>query len=120
LRRAHGAPGRKAQLFRGFLLQGAGREERRRLPAALASTDRRDDERQLFDFGDDIAGCLFGLDVRLVPVELLQPRLEWLAIFLEIRRNRPVLLRPELLDLLFTLADEPQRHGLYAACRQSG
>jgi len=88
-------------LFRGFLLDGAGREGRRRLPAALAGTDGRDDERQLFDFGDDVAGCLLGLDLRLVAVELLQPRLEWLAVFFEIGRDGPVLLRDELPNLLF-------------------
>ena len=120
LRRPHRTPRRKPQLFRGFLLDGAGREGRRRLPAALAGTDGRDDERQLFDFGDDVAGCLLGLDLRLVAVELLQPRLEWLAILFEIGRDRPVLLRDELPNLLFALDDEPQRDGLHPTGRQTG
>jgi len=87
--------------------------------AALAGRDRRDHERQLLDCGDDVFRCLLGLDLGFVPFELLQPRLERLAVFLQIGRDGPVFLRDELPDFLLALDDQPQRDGLHPPCRQA-
>src|SRR6059036_1062535 len=84
---------REAQLLGGLLLHRAGGEGRGRLAPALAALHRGDDERQLRDRGDDALGGRFVFDLRLVPVELVQPRLERLAVLLEVGGDRPVLLR---------------------------
>ena len=120
LRGAHRAAGGEAELLGRFLLHRAGRERRRRLAAALAGGNRRHDKRQLLDFGDDGARCGFGFDLRLVPLELLEPRLERLAVLLQVGGNGPVLLRDELPDFFLALDDQPQRHGLHPTGRQAG
>src|SRR5882724_5665403 len=51
---------------------------------------------------------------------LVQPRLERLAVLLEIGLDGPVLLRDELADLLLALADQSQRYGLHPTRRQAG
>src|SRR5207249_919913 len=59
------------------------------------------------------------LDLRLVPVELVEPRLEDLTVLLEIGLDRPVFLWHELADPLLALDDQPQRHRLHAARRET-
>src|SRR5207244_1717799 len=86
LRDPHRDRRREAELLRGLLLQRAGAERRRRGPAPLALLDRRDVERQLQRFGDDRPRGGFVLDLRLLAVELVQPRLERLAVRSEERR----------------------------------
>ena len=120
LRRAHRPPGGKAQLFRRFLLHRAGRERGRRLAAAFSPLHRSHDERELLNFGDDVARRLLGFDLGLVPAELLEPRLKRLPVLLEIGGDRPVLLRHKLPDLLLALDDQTQGDRLHATRRQAG
>ena len=117
---AHRASGREAKLLGRFLLHRARRKGRRRLAAALAGRDRRHYKRQLFDFGDDGAGCRFGFDLRLMSREFLQPGLERLAVLLEVGGHCPVFLRDELPDFLLALDDQPQCDGLHPTRRQAG
>src|SRR3989449_11100671 len=90
------------------------------LPISLALLDRRDVERQFQRFGDDRPRGGFVLDLRLLAVELVQPRLERLAVLLEVGLDGPVLLRHELADLLLALADQAQRHRLDPSRGQAG
>ena len=53
-------------------------------------------------------------------VELLEPRLERLAVLLEVGGHGPVFLRHELPDFLFAFDDQPQRHRLHTPGRQTG
>src|SRR3989442_14903698 len=97
-------------LFRS--LQRAGAERRGRGAAALPLLHRRDAEGQRAGVRHDGlgGGCVF--DLRLVAVELVEPRLERLAVLLQIGLDGPVLLRHEAADLLLALADEAQGDGL--------
>src|SRR5881628_845619 len=110
----------KAQLLRGFLLQRAGAERRGRRAPPLALLDRADLEGELERIHHDRPRGRLVFDLRLFPLELVQPRLERLAVLLEIGLDGPVLLRHELADLLLALADQPQRYGLHPTRRQAG
>ena len=55
--------------------------------------------------------------VDLLAVELDQPRGEGLAVGFERRRDLPIFLRPEQLDLALAVDDQAQRHRLHPARR---
>src|SRR5207245_10086802 len=63
-----------------FLLQRAGAERRGRRAPALALFDRGDPERELERVRGDGPRGRFVLDLGLLPVELVEPRLELLAV----------------------------------------
>ncbi len=118
LRDAHGLLRAEAKFPRRFLLQGGGGERRRRVALDAAPLDRVDGEIAGFDLG---AGTIRQLGA--VQVELIEP----LAVQMrqpggergagrggEMRLDRPVLARPERLDLGFALADQPQCDRLHA------
>ena len=133
LREPHGAPRIEAEFARRLLLQGRGRERRRRVAAALLAVDGDDLEKAVTV---DAAGglrrgfegalgrarrALVGegelLDLAAAVLEHFQrkrlPAVRALGI------ERPVLLRLEGVDLLLALADHAQRRALHPARRQA-
>src|SRR5207247_4054682 len=60
-----------------------------------------------------------GAHVGLVALDLVEPRLERLAVLLEVGLDGPVLLRHEAADLFLALANQPQGDGLHPARRQA-
>jgi hypothetical protein len=76
-----------------------------------------DDERHFAASSDGLGGRLVPISVA---VELVEPRLECLAVLLELGLDGPVLLRHELPDLLFALANQSQGHRLHPPRRQAG
>src|SRR5690606_15240207 len=118
---AHGAIGAEAELARGFLLQGAGRERRRRVALDLLLLEAVDAELPRLDRGDRALGVGLARDVEaveLLTVEAAEASLEGGALGCGERRlDAPVFLRPERLDLVLALADQAQRHRLHAPGR---
>ena len=116
-------PGRaEAELARGFLLQGRGRERRKRVAANFAMLDRGDAEPAgLQDRVGGGAGLRLAVEIEAVEplaVEMRQSGGEALArLGREIDLDRPVFARAERLDFTFALADQAQCHRLHAAGR---
>src|SRR5207237_211864 len=79
---AHGDSRGEAQLLGRFLLQCAGAERRGRRAPPLALLDRGDRERELERVRDDRPRGRLVLDLRLFPVELVQPPLAPLGVLL--------------------------------------
>ena len=126
LRQAHGAAGAEAELARGFLLQGRGDERGRRATLALLARDFGDLEhavRRTHQFhprsfsGSAVAE---GELLDLVAVVAQQAGIEGLHRMRALRRDRPVLLRLERLDLFLALDDQAQRRRLHTAGGQPG
>ena len=121
LRHLHRAIGGKAELAGGFLLQGGGRERRRRVAADLLLFNVRDTQIRGIDA---VAG---GMGLRLIgqiefaeffAIEHRQAGLVRLPGWIgELRLDRPIFLRGEGLDLRLAFRDEPQRHRLHTAGR---
>ena len=117
---AHGSGRPEAQLARGLLLQGRGGEGRLRIALAALGFDARDGEAACaFQHRHGLLRLGFAVQVELVELAALQvgePRVEGRGFEgIQGRRDRPVLLRPEGLDLGLPLADQPQGHRLHAA-----
>ena len=115
LRDAHGLLRAEAQLARGFLLQGRGRERRRRIALALLAVHRQDGELalgRLVQRALDLARLRFGGEAELL--DLGAPVFDQLARetsapMLELGIDGPVLPRHEGGDLVLALADHAQR-----------
>ena len=118
---AHGAVGAHAQLAGSFLLQGGGREGRRRMPPGLFAVHAGAGEGSRFDRRDGSPGL--GLAGDGEPVELLSVEMgkaggkAVAARRQEIGVDRPVFPGPEALDLVFALAHQAQGDGLDPAGR---
>ena len=136
----HGALGGKAQLARGFLLQGRSRERRGGIAFALLALDPGDAQSADRRFGRRAGFGQLGAGggqqrpfhgvgpVAIGDAELSQffaaifgqPGAERLSRLGVIRFQRPILARLKTLDLLLALDDHPQRRRLHPASGQSG
>ena len=102
-----------------LLLEGRGRERRRRRALLRPDADLRDDRVRLRERLDVARGRLDVADVERLAVDAHELRREPLAALgLEERLDRPVLARHEARDLALALDDEADRDGLDAAGRQ--
>ena len=121
LRGAHRAIGAEAELARRFLLQGRGRERRRRVALHLALLEALDREVARLDRGDRALRVRLVGEVELVELLAVEPgqarREGGVARRREPGLEAPVLARLERLDLGLALADQAQRHRLHAAGR---
>ncbi len=118
LRHPHGGLRPHAQFAGGLLLQRRRGERRRRVAPDALALDRSHGERTGLDSRLGARGQFRVVEVELIEllaVQVGQPGSKGRAL----RRgegclHRPVLARPENLDLGFALTDQPQRHGLHA------
>ena len=120
LRDPHRVAGRKAELARGFLLQGRCREGRRRIARQRLGFDAVDGEMPRLHIG--FGGVCIGFvgdrqALDLVAAPARESRLERRAAHFELARDRPILLRNKGFDFAFAFDDEAQRHRLDAARR---
>ena len=121
LRDLHGARGRKAELARGFLLQGRGGEGRVGVALGGLGFHGGDVEGRGIERGLESTRFRFGADVEaadLAAVGADEPRRERRAVLrLQEGGERPIFPRPEFLDFQLAVADEAQGHRLHAAGR---
>ena len=120
LRNPHRVAGRETELARGFLLQGRGREGRRRIARQRLGFDAVDGEMPRLHIG--FGGARIGLvgdrqTLDLVAAPAREPRLERRAAHFELAGDRPILLRNKGFDFAFAFDDEAQRHRLDATRR---
>ena len=114
----HGVAGGIAELARGFLLQGRGREGWRRIAGQRLGFDHFDGEQPVFyrRFGQH---RLFFVDqvhfAELFAVMDGETGFERLTALLHLRRDRPIFLGLERLDFAFPFNDQPERYRLDAA-----
>ncbi len=121
LRYLHRAVGGEAELARRLLLQGRGRERRRRVALDRLRLDRGHLVGAGFQRRLDVAGHGLVRNIQaaeLVAVEAGDAGDEAAAVRrLQRHRDRPVFARLENFDLVFAVADQPQRYRLDAAGR---
>ena len=120
LRDPHRVAGRKAQLARGFLLQGRRGEGRRGIAGERLCLDLLDREAPGLHIGLGGHGVAFLADGQ--PVDLLalpadEPRGKALPALLHLGRDRPIFLRHEAFDLALALHHQAQRDRLHAPSR---
>ena len=117
----HRARWREAELARGLLLQGGGGEGRIGVAFDRLRLDRGDREARRLERRLERPRLLARADVEpgdLLAVGADEPGRERRAgLGLEMRDDRPVFARDELLDLDFAVAHKAQRHRLHAAGR---
>ncbi len=118
---AHGARCAKAQLARGLLLQGRGRERRRRVALDLLLLEVLDRELAALDQVEGALGGGFVGEIEAVQLLAVEPgkagREGLVARRREGRLDAPIFARQEGVDLGFALADQAQRHRLDPAGR---
>ncbi len=116
----HGALRGETQFAYGFLLQGAGRERRRRIPPAGCFLHLGDRITYGLEISDDVLRLLCSSDVGFLPTDRAQARLKRRRVS---RRhgsiNRPVFLRLKCLNFLLTFANNTQSDGLDASGTQA-
>ena len=121
LRDAHRHRRRKAELARGFLLQGRGGEGRKRVTFAGLRLDLPDAEARRIERG--LEGLGLGCRADIEPRDLLaigadEARFEGGARRrLQLRGDRPIFARHETLDLELPIANEAERDRLHAPGR---
>src|SRR5690606_31896662 len=76
LRHTHRLLGGEAEALGRLLLEGGGREGRWRVLGTLPPLDLGDDEGDAVDIGEDAAGALLVLEAELLPVDVVELRLE--------------------------------------------
>ena len=121
LRHEHGLGRSHAELVGGVLLERARREGRGRVRLGDALFDGRHLVRSRRERGERRVGLFLAPDLALLSLVLFQRRLEGgelLLPILQFRRDRPVLLRLERLDLPLALDDEPQCNRLHTPRRE--
>ena len=115
----HGLLGREVQPARGFLLQLARREGRKRVSLRLLALDAAHREGGAPEGLDDSLGLGVVGYLGLLAPDLRELGFERRRVgAFEGRRDRPVLFRLEVQDFLFTLADDSHGDGLDAAGRK--
>src|SRR6185437_14808991 len=120
LRKPHRALGPESESLGCFLLQCACRERRVRVLATLAPLDLG--YRESLESADIVENALRVGGVgylRLLSVDMMQLRREFLTGLLEQCRDRPVLDRLERAYLTLTLDYESQSDRLHSACRRA-
>ena len=119
LRELHGMAGRVAELARCLLLQGRGGEGRGRIAALRLAFDTGNEITPAFERGLQAkrGGLIGDIELlKLLAADGKKPRLKRLVLCRgKLGQDRPIFLRPELLDLELAIADEPERHRLHAA-----
>src|SRR5690606_34001558 len=115
LRDAHRALCGETITLRRLLLQCRCRERRRWILRAFAALDLGDDERTVLHVVACAARVGLVVDRERLAVDVMEPGVERTLVLLEMRGDRPVLLRDERADLLLALGDQPQCNRLYAS-----
>ena len=118
---AHRAPGAKAQLARGLLLERAGGERRRRALLLLAARNLGDLVARLAQRSLVRLRLLLGADAGLLAVDAGQLRREARLGLgaAQLGGEGPVLLRHEALDLALAVDHQPNGHALHPPGRQA-
>jgi hypothetical protein len=101
-------------------LQSAGGKRRAWPLTTLLLFDFGDDERKFLQLRDDLLRILLVGQVRVVPINLLQLRIEFLSVLGTRRLDGPVLLRLEGANLPLPLDDQAEGDGLHSPGGESG
>ena len=120
LRDSHRMAGGKAELARRLLLQGGGRERRRRVARNRLGFDLIDGEAPRLHVrlrGHGVAFPADGQPLDLLAFPAHQPRSEALPALLHLGRDGPIFLGHEAFDLTLAVHHQPQRHRLHAPRR---